>query len=102
MNHFPAAFLQAFAIIAFLCAVVGGVLAVCWAACEGEDLTYTRQRVDGMGSPLTVAPSIWPQTNPATWQPRHSATPIYDQLAAERLAAELDDDDAVAKWMEGA
>ena len=33
----PAAFLQAFAIIAFLCAVVGVVLAVCWAACDLTD-----------------------------------------------------------------
>jgi hypothetical protein len=28
-----------------------------------------------------------------------TGTPLYDQLAAEHLAAELDDDDAIARWL---
>ena len=37
MTHFdPLAFLVGFAVTALLCALVGAVLALCWAACEGE------------------------------------------------------------------
>jgi hypothetical protein len=28
-----------------------------------------------------------------------TGTPMFDQLAAEHLAAELDDDDAIARWL---
>jgi tellurite resistance protein len=35
--------------------------------------------------------------NAALHPPTNS--PIYDQLAAEQLAAELEDDDAVARWL---
>jgi hypothetical protein len=38
--------------------------------------------------------------NAALHPPTNS--PIYDQLAAERLAAELDDPERVAAWIEGA
>lgn len=50
-------------------------------------------------TPEPVDRALWAPNAPL-WE--NSATPIFDQLSAENLRAELDDGDAVARWLAGA
>ena len=82
-----------FGSVCFLAAAVVTVWAFCVRATEmqADDEHYRRL------APEPVDRDVWEPTAPL-WP--NSATPIYDALAAERLRAELDDDDALYRWME--
>jgi hypothetical protein len=92
----PTTWAATFGSFCFLAAVALAVWALCVRAMEvrDEDDHYARL------APEPVDRALWEPTAPL-WP--NSSTPIFDQLAAEHLRADLDDDDArLRAWMGGA